>query len=97
MSFDFDASVAGLDALQDEYFGESFTIEGIADPVTGIFDEGFQEFQEADIDYTTVEIIAQSVSGINLVGKNITRVNTGDTFLINKMIPSDTKLLLVLT
>ena len=97
MPFDFDAEVARLDSIESDHFGEPFSIEGIVENVTGIFDEGFQEFEDADIAFTTVEVIASDVSSINLSGRSITRVNTGDSWLINKTIPSDSKLMLVIS
>lgn len=97
MAFDFDAEVSRLDTIENEYFGEPFSIEGVTGDVTGIFDEGFQEFEQVDVTYTTVEVRLSDVSGISLFGKAVTRVNTGDSWLIKKTIPSDSKLMLVIS
>ena len=97
MAFDFDAEVSRLDTIENEYFGEPFSIEGVVENITGVFDEGFQEFEQVDTTYTTIEVITSDVSGINLFSKAITRVNTGESWLIKKIIPSDTKLMLVIS
>lgn len=94
MPFDFDAIVNQVDQIEKEHLADSFTINGV--PVDGIFDEGFTEFDDVDDFYTTLEVITSELpAGVKRDGL-VTRVSDSTTWRITKVIPSDTKRILVL-
>lgn len=95
MPFDFDAAVDQIDQIEKDHFADEFTING--ESVSGIFDEGFTEFDDIDDFYTTLEVITSELPLGTTKNTRVIRVSDSQAWLITKIIPSDTKRILVLS
>lgn len=96
MSFNFDAAVANLDKIHQDYFGILVEIDGVE--YTGVFDEVPDQFEGVDVMHRTLEVPLSDLPSVNIENgeTKVKLLTDGRIFTVHLHEPVDTQLVMEL-